>query len=1849
MSDVSSDLVKILKQSRAGQLSDVTKKKVICDDAFAVDESLDELVKKVNAYEKAFTKFVLAHENYMTVEKDESQIEKATKSYEMHRDTLLRFQTEIAARESSPKGSGLKSASSVRSTHSGRSRRVSKAELNLREADIKLQMLHRRHELEREEAEIKRRKEILEAEALKCLAEETLKFEAAGDAEVDSKLRKEHSPDRRSEKFDSIEGFKVIAEAFCYSTSLPAIELIKFDGDPLEYGEFTKNFVDHIEKKILDPSLRLTRLIAQCYGKAKEAIISCVTLPSSEGYETARKVLFDNFGQPYMVANAHIKKLKAVKLRGSDAASLLEFSRTLECAQRALTSLGPESSSRLDNEDFLRSLMRKFPSEDLKRGWCKAAGRLMNRHQSVTFQDFINFVHAEGSTLNNAYAEELEFKRKGVMAAASCSRKPEKTKTYPNCVLCEDSHSIWKCPKFIDLSVQDRWNIVKKHKLCIRCLVKGHLASKCRKNFSCRVPHCGRSHHFLLHSASARKDCPGADIQKSCSHVTEETSSYRVQNNEAANRVSFCSSAEKSKTGDKICFKIVPVHVKGVVRDIDTYAFLDSGSNVTMCLESLVEDLGIQTDSAKVDFRMHTISGECDASGKEISLNISSVDGKTHFRMNNVLTTETIPVDEDNLVHPSDLESWSHLSDLNIHSVPHGKITMLIGLDHPEIIERQLTVRRGKTGDPMAIKTPLGWTVCGRVGKTSSPRTRVNFLATERSIGEKLDRLFNTEFRDSLSDAADLSLEDAKAKLIIEKSAKLVDGHYQISLPFKTNPPVLSNNMEMAQKRLEHLKLKLDSNPGMKESYHSVLKQYEEEGAACLVGPLEDCGKDNLSWFLPHHGVWTAKKPNVPRVVFDCAAKHRGTSLNDQLLKGPDNTSSLLGVILRFRVGRVAVVADVKRMFHQVFVPKDERKFLRYLWWPDLDFSKEPKVYEMQVHLFGATSSPSVCSYALRKTADDNSSDFSDSAVDSVWKDFYVDDFVKAFPDESEAIETSREVHSLLSLGGFRLTKWLSNCKKVVESFPEDDRATAVKDLSIEFSDLPSEKILGVQWNLEDDVLSTFSKDLKFPRTRRGVLTSIAVIYDPLGMASPLLLPGREIHQELCRRNVSWDEELPDDLGKQWDNWVQEIQSIDCQIQRNLLPNNDVKIVRCELHNFSDASEAHGYGTASYLRFIGEHGEIHCAFVYGRSRVRPLRKGVTVPRLELTAATVLVSINAMIIREFASRLKIDSITFWTDSMIVLHYLRAIDKRQDRFVANRIAKILELSTKEQWRHVPSKDNPADLASRGLRVYQQQKLETWLKGPEFLWRADDEWNFDPDIVSSHEEKVVGLSQVDEMGEFWDVLCKRYSSWTKLLRVVARLLDAVNKWKAFRRGRVKPEKPVFEPLEVASLQAAEKVLVRMAQRDLRDRMKDFNQLKVYDHDDILCVGGRLINARIPEEAKHPKILPSNHRVTELMISECHRRCGHQGVNYTLSKMREHYWILHGVSAVKRVLRNCHVCRRMHGRAQTQLTASLPKARVDMEKESSKYPFSSVGVDFFGPFYVTLGPNTRSRGRSMAMCKRYGCIFTCMRMRAVHIEMARDLSSDGFIMAVLRFVARRGPPVEIFSDNGTNFKGASAEIVDALKLWNHNEIQNRLAEHQIQWNFNPPAASHQGGVWERIIRSIRRTFESLIGKNTLNDETLNTVFCEVEKILNDRPITRVSSDPNDFESLTPNHLLLLRKNSCVSLNQCNERNHLKQRWKHAQSLADQFWSRWVKEYLPTLQCRQKWLTKVRNLQKGDLVLIMDNNLPRGSWRKGLVIECYEDKEGCVRRVLLKTVDGVLLRDIRKLCLLEEDVLSSN
>nr|XP_057933833.1 uncharacterized protein LOC131132323 [Doryrhamphus excisus] len=1057
---------------------------------------------------------------------------------------------------------------------------------------------------------------------------------------------------------------------------------------------------------------------------------------------------------------------------------------------------------------------------------------------------------------------------------------------------------------------------------------------------------------------------------------------------------------------------------------------------------------------------------------------------------------------------------------------------------------------------PYAVRTRIGWAINGPLrggsdgrGKSVCPTVTTNRISVDH-LQEMLVKQYNHDFNEKSSEEKiEMSREDIKFMDLMNNTVNLIEDHYCIDLPFRQENPMMPNNRCVAEQRLQSLKRKFNKNGHFKEEYVAFLNDMINKGYAERVPDDQMRQSDGTLWYIPHHGVHHSRKGKL-RVVFDCGAVYKGTSLNSQLLQGPDLTSSLIGVLLRFRQEPVAVMADIQAMFHQVRVSVKHVDFLRFLWWPQGDTAQSPVEHRMKVHLFGAVSSPSCANYALRRTADDNAQHFSSDVVNTVKCNFYVDDCLKSMASEEEAVQMVKDLTALCQKGGFNLSKWISNSRKVLMSIAEDSRAKEIMDLDLDTDQLPVERALGLQWCIESDKFKFRTSAKEQPQTRRGILSVVSSLYDPLGFLAPFILPAKLLLQELCRRNLGWDEAIMEFSRKKWSNWLEDLQKVaEFEVDRCFKPREFGDRVVAQLHHFSDASEV-GYGTASYLR-LQTNGKVYVSFLLGKGRVAPLKQ-MTIPRLELVAAVLAVRVAKLLQKELQLQLK-ESV-FWTDSTTVLKYIRNETSRFHTFVANRAAYIREATDVDQWRYVSSKENPADEASRGMRAEDFLKNRRWIIGPEFLWRPKEEWpklEVDLDGVPVDDPEVKRNLMVNAVIKIQEnattSLISYFSSWTKLKTAVAWFLKIKMILKILCRkrmefsavpcqrveGRMQSFKVTLkgQSLTPEDYDKAEKAIVQYEQRErfkveiasLKNGFKTVSKesslykLDPIMDDGMLRVGGRLNKAALPAESKHPLILSKDLHVSTLILRHIHHQLGHAGRNHMLSRLRQKYWITNANSAARKIISDCVVCRRDRGKLLEQKMADLPEERVLPDKA----PFTDVGVDYFGPIEV-------KKGRSLL--KRYGVLFTCLTSRAVHLEVAYALDTNSCINAVRRFICRRGPVLTLRSDNGTNFVGANRELKESLDAVNHVRIQKVLVQDGIEWRFNTPSASHQGGIWERLIRSVKRVFTSVLQQQSLDDEGLQTIFCEVEAILNSRPITKVSDDPDDLEALTPNHILTLK-----------------------------------------------------------------------------------------------------------------------
>ena len=433
-------------------------------------------------------------------------------------------------------------------------------------------------------------------------------------------------------------------------------------------------------------------------------------------------------------------------------------------------------------------------------------------------------------------------------------------------------------------------------------------------------------------------------------------------------------------------------------------------------------------------------------------------------------------------------------------------------------------------------------------------------------------------------------------------------------MPWKDDAPCLENNRSpVAEHRLRLLKKRLLKDSDLRVKYAACIKDLPQKEYAKTSRYFRRSLLPSPSCCFP---------PSQ-------AAEHHGSSLNDKLLQGPDLTNSLVGVLTRFRQEAVGLVADVEAMFRQVNVVPEDRKALPFLWWPngELGAQAEELMMMMIVHLFGGVSSPSCANFAFKKAVEDNPSSFRPETVRTVKCNFYVEDCLKSVATDESAICFARELRELLSKGGFRLTKWLSHSHKVVESILGAERATAVKNLDFDHPII--ERALGVRWQVSSDTFS-FNINIKDrPANRRGLLSVISSVYDQLGFVAPFILTAKVILQDLCKKKLNWDDRIPDEDLRRWQTWLCELPKLEhFHIKRCFKPRDFGEVTSCQLHFFSDALQQ-AYGAVAYLRLVNNRSDVHCSFVMRRFRLSPL-KPVTIPRLELSAATLSTTLDWLI-------------------------------------------------------------------------------------------------------------------------------------------------------------------------------------------------------------------------------------------------------------------------------------------------------------------------------------------------------------------------------------------------------------------------------------------------------------------------------------------------------------------------------------------------------------------------------------------------------------------------------------------
>ena len=1628
---------------------------------------------------------------------------------------------------------------------------------------------------------------------------------------------KERSSDKKLDDYknESVNAMQCLTSQL----SLPALSLETFSGDPLRYKEFMSIFDDSVHNKPLGDDVKLSRLLQFTSGTAKSAIRQCALLGGSEGYNQARKILGERFGDTYVITHKIIDDLR----NGKSASSGSELQQLADDITMAHTTLKKMNTiTELDNQRAIIDIIHRCPRY-VKFKWQKKALNTKHDNQRYpTFAEFEAFMRRVASESVDPLYGSKNFKSSGGNSSkndysgssfGAVGTSPSQATSYDrsnfsDCKLCDGKHSLFQCIKFKEKKPWERLDYVKQNRLCFLCLQSGHGSNDCEKKYRCTVEGCGKKHSKFIHTNPARTS------QNNLGYGSEQDRSDHTETSDQG------SSGNNNGTQTNVYLPIIPVKLP----DGHIYhALLDSGSTNSFCSSNLASKLKLKPQPANIQIDTLSHSSKIN---KFVTCELQSCDGSNRATLNNLLVVPDIPARNPRTT--INLADYPYLSDLPLdHATQHIKADLLIGNDHADLL-LPLDIRSNPDGGnhPYATLSYFGWALAGPVPSGGS----VNHVTSLVTSCCELENTINSMWKIETENLQKLepSQQDKRVIDLWEKEIRIENSHYVLPIPWKDEHPDLPYNFYMAHNQLKSLYKRLDRD-GIREKYDEGIQNMLDRGYAEHVPEDELNLRDGSVLYLPHHPVISESKPGKVRIVMNCAAKFHGVSLNSQVLMGPDLLNNLLHVVLRFRQYEWAVMADIEKMYLNCHVTPKDRNALRFLYHDQNDNLIHLR---MKSHLYGGVWCSALATFCLRRICLDF--ECSHLVTDVIHQSFYVDDLARSIINEIEGSKLINDTRQALSKGSFNLTQIRTNSKVINDNLVPDIQTSENKELAVN----TTSKCLGIKWDIQlDQFLYQFNLTCPngTPITRRHVLSKVSSMYDPLGLISCTVVRGRMIFQELTRLKLLWDDEIPKQLQCKWQSWVESLISLDSiNFDRCIIPKEYVGGVS-ELIIFSDASKL-AYGAMAYIRTINKTGKIHVSLLMSKTRLLPL-KGMTIPRAELCAALIGCRLECMI-RE---QLDIDLIptTFFTDSEIVLSYIKNEDKRFKTFVANRVAEIRDSSDPDQWFHIEGTKNPADILSRGCNG--NDIPAEWFYGPSFLHDFKCNWPKSgdmPDLVNNSEvimPKLCTNASSQKDIHPLDKLTAHYSSFYYAKKALAWLL----RLKSYLVD--KDARMVTGPITSSELKKCDNIFIRHVQQEhygdeinclrKRQRISRTSPILKLDpvlQDDILVVGGRLTESTCIR-CKHPIILPHQHRISRLLAEE-HHNIFHSGVEWTLSRLRLRYWIIGARNLLKSISHSCVTCKKLFGKAAEQKMSNLPSSRL----EPFLPAFSNTGLDIFGNFYVKV---------RRSLVKRYGVVFTCFNTRAVHIEVINSLTSSDFICALIRFFSRRGRPKKIFCDNATTFVGAYNEITKTQEQLDQAKVMQFTRRLDIEWHFNTPLASHHGGVWERIIRTIRKVIAAIIPSNVnLTDDQLTTYFCEAECIINGRPLTKCSDDINDESPLTPNHFLVLGENASLPMSKFTESDIYRRRWRHVQFLINCFWKRWIRSYLPILHLRQRWPYVRDNIKIGDLVLMVDENRPRAQYPLALVSDVKKGRDNLVRSVSLRSRGKTYVRPVSKVIFLE-------
>lgn len=1637
---------------------------------------------------------------------------------------------------------------------------------------------------------------------------------------------------------------------------LPACDTETFRGDYQSWPSFRDMFsAVYIDNSTLSKVQKLFHLRKKTEGEAHDIVKKCPL--TNNGFDIAWSNLKERFENKRMLVHSQLRILFNLPTITS------ESSQDIKCLLRdintCISSLGLYDLD-ISSWDaiFVYICSTKLPRTTLSL-WEQS---IKNKKDISKWSDLNSFLSSRYQTLetiteiNGASSKDISsFNTSSKRHILNCNKKINSNHTKiqspssnPPCNLCTNEiHTIRKCPKFLQMNPKDRLSCIKNLNLCLNCFARAHSVKSCKSPHNCYS--CNKRHNTLLHDDSTTPHTPDSICQDNSKYQNHNISRIQSTRPQVKNDISTEFQNQPSTSGNIIqtCFAshsqnvllgtaLVQINHLGLTYFVR--ALIDSGSQGTFISERIFHTLKLPSRSIVAE--ISGLNGSTSAKSKKlVTCSIRSLFDPC---LEVEITALVVPQLSGNLptssINPSIFHDFPNIQLADPHFYESSRIDLLIGADIFNNIIRD-NVQRNICGSLVAQETIFGWIITGPIETKQKISTFSTFvsISSESSLESQLKRFWEVEDipKNYLSSQSDLNCE----KLYVETTQRDHDGRYIVSLPFKQSfydkSIQLGHSRSIANAQFLRNEHRLLKNIDQKQQYDSVIQEYIDLGHMVSV-PDHSLKNIQQHYYLPHHAVIKPDRTTTKiRVVFNASCpSSSGISLNDILYPGPVLQNDLTTLLLRWRLYRFVFSADIEKMYRQIKVHPNDTCFQRILF--RTDPSKDIQDFELKTVTFGINASPYLAIRTLRQLAEDYRSKFP-LASQIIENDMYVDDVLSGSHELNDALEAKEELISTLNAAGFPLRKWTSNSTEILKNLSKEH---ILKEDFLAFDDSSQTKTLGVRWNAKSDkflfVVQSFPNKTKY--TKREVLSEISKIFDPAGWLAPIVVLAKILMRKIWLSKVDWDSNISSECFQDWKKFLDNYSSIDCiQIPRWISYSPTCTI---QFHAFCDASE-NAYAAVIYTRIQLENNVVCVNLLTSKSRVSPV-KSLSIPLLELCGATLLAdTVNSVIP---SMNLPDYEIYKWTDSTIVLAWLRKPPCHWKIFVANRVSIISNKVGTENWFHVDSKSNPADLASRGVYPPDLVNNRLWWHGPTWLEKSSRFWPKTNDFLTdTNLEKKIVRVHVAVNPESQCIL-NRFSSFNRAIQVICYVLRFFHRTHPTHRHSFKYDNIL---LTVSEVNYTRNKLINLTQRqhfpetmqalykqhDIPKTSTILNLNPFLDKNGIIRSFGRLAySPSMSYDERYPIILPYNCQFSRLLVRFIHHLCLHGGNQQVLNLVRMQFWIPKLRNLIKTTIYQCKECVLYKKKVQTQLMSALPPERTILKR-----PFHSTGIDFAGPFDIKSFV-----GRGCKLTKGYVCVFVCFATKAIHLEATSSLSTASFLAAFHRFVSRRSCPLNIYSDNGTNFVGASKEIAKDFIATSRSNLISQFVHQNISWHFIPPGAPHMGGLWEAGVKSFKTHFKKVSGSFIYTFEEFCTLLAKIEACLNSRPISTISEDPTDLNPLTPGHFLT--GGPILTPPEPTYDSHpesVVNRWQRVKVLQQHFCQRWKMEYLKELHKRNKWKYPEKNIEVNSIVVIKEENIPPNEWRLGRVLKLHPGKDNRVRVAEIFTQKGVITRPIVKLVML--------